>query len=443
MTSNTLANSNRNTHPFFYMLLIIPFGATGGFIGTTLGYLLSNKGGVSVAAVATLISVTTAPNSFKFLWAPIVDFTLTAKKWYLVSAVFTAIGIYLMGALPAKAESMVMLTILGFATNFANTLMSMSVESLMAYNTPTEDMGRTAGWYQAGNLGGAGLGASLALWIAEHTTHTWLPGATLSVICMACAISLLWTVNPVIEERVHKITTILIEMLKDIWKIISHNAGFLALMICFLPIGSGGASGVFPTINKEWQITDGVLVGTINGLFGGLLSALGSLIGGYICNRLDNKRAYSLFGFMMVACALAMAWAPRTPAMYILFVLIYQFIIGLAYAAFTAVVLEVIGKGAAATKYNVFASLSNIPINYMGYLNGQAYGTCGKDAMLYGACGSIPMFYTDAGFGIAGLILFALLTYIAKRYGARISIVLEKAGNHLHSYGMRFIRHYF
>jgi hypothetical protein len=38
----------------------------------------------------------------------------------------------------------------------------MAVESLMAYNTAPSELGRTAGWFQAGNLGGSGLGGGLA-----------------------------------------------------------------------------------------------------------------------------------------------------------------------------------------------------------------------------------------------------------------------------------------
>ena len=59
--------------------------------------------------------------------------------------------------------------------------------------------------------------------------------------------------------------------------------------------------------------------------------------------------------------------------MYILFVLIYAFITGLAYASFSAVVLEAIGGGAAATKYSMFASLSNAPIAYMTLVIGWAH----------------------------------------------------------------------
>ncbi len=413
----------RPPHPLVYLLLIMPFGATTGFIAITLGFLLTNRGGVSVAEVATMIAIATAPNAFKFLWAPIVDFTLTAKKWYLIASVLTALCLFATGTLPLKLESMALITVFGLVAGFTNTLISMAVESLMAYNTPSEDMGLTAGWFQAGNLGGNGVGAGLALWVAENSSINWLPGATLAIIFLLCNLALLFVPSPVRESEVafsHSLPVRLLinlkEMFFDIWAIVSRNAGFLALLICFLPIGSGGATAVFQSISREWLITDGVLVGNITGTAGGMLSALGSLVGGYICQRLDNKRSYALFGLLMAGCALGMAFAPRTPQMYILFVLLYLFIVGLSYAAFTAVVLEVIGKGAAATKYNVFASLSNVPITYMGYLLGQAYDGCSGKDPLFPVCGSKPMLYTDAGMGLLGIVVFLAFVPLARRY---------------------------
>jgi hypothetical protein len=106
--------------------------------------------------------------------------------------------------------------------------------------------------------------------------------------------------------------------------------------------------------------------------------------------------AYALYGLMMALCAVAMAVAPRTEAMYALFTLIYAFIQGLAYAGFTAVALEAIGLGAAATKYNVFASLSNMPIAYMTLIDGWAHERWGAAGMLH----------AEAALGVVGILVF-------------------------------------
>jgi len=44
---------------------------------------------VSIGAIAGLVALSLFPQTWKVLWAPIVDTTLTTKKWFLISAVAT------------------------------------------------------------------------------------------------------------------------------------------------------------------------------------------------------------------------------------------------------------------------------------------------------------------------------------------------------------------
>ena len=120
----------------------------------------------------------------------------------------------------------------------------------------------------------------------------------------------------------------------------------------------------------------------VNGVLGGVVSAVGCVIGGYLCDRMDRKFAYALFGIFLAAGAIAMAAAARTPQMFVTFTLLYAFVQGFNYASFSAVVLETIGRGAAATKYNVYAALSNAPLMYMTTVEGFAYGRWHANGML-------------------------------------------------------------
>ncbi|MBL6852891.1 MAG: MFS transporter, partial [Alphaproteobacteria bacterium] len=114
-------------------------------------------------------------------------------------------------------------------------------------------------------------------------------------------------------------------------------------------------------------------VALVNGILGGMVSAVGCVVGGYLCDRMDRKLTYAVFGAALALATLAMAAMSRTVPMFVFFTLLYAFIQGFNYASFSAVVLEAIGKGAAATKYNIFAALSNFPIQYVGLLDGWAY----------------------------------------------------------------------
>ena len=72
----------------------------------------------------------------------------------------------------------------------------------------------------------------------------------------------------------------------------------------------------------------------------GLVSAVGCVLGGWICDRMNRRSAYAVFGVLQALSAVAMALAPRTVAMYVVFTLFYALITGLTYAGFSAFVLE-------------------------------------------------------------------------------------------------------
>ncbi len=93
--------------------------------------------------------------------------------------------------------------------------------------------------------------------------------------------------------------------------------------------------------------------------------------------------------------------------------MIYAFITGLTYAGFSAFVLEAMGLGAAATKFSLFASLSNMPIAYMTSIDDWAYERWGAAGMLF----------TEAAIGAAGLVLFlGVLVVLPARKSATPSL---------------------
>jgi PAT family beta-lactamase induction signal transducer AmpG len=384
----------RRTHPSVFLFLIVPFGAMGGYLSVAIGYQLT-QAGVSVEEVAALIAASYIPQTWKFLWAPVADTTLSRKTWYLLAGLVSALGIFATGVVPADAASLPLLYAAVLISNVASTFLAMATESLMVYNTPPELQGRAGGWFQAGNLGGNGLGGGAGLWMAQNLPDPWMAGAVLAVICALCAAALWFVPEPPPIPRTGRYVRMLVEVLKDLWQVVRARAGILALLICFLPIGSGAASNLWAAVADDWHASANT-VALATGVFSGVVSALGCIFGGYGADRMDRKTAYALYGLLMALCTVAMALAPRTETMYVVFTLIYAFIQGLTYAGFTAVVLETIGLGAAATKYNLYASLSNMPIAYMTLVDGWAHTR-------WGAAGLLNV---EAAFGVVGIVVF-------------------------------------
>ena len=401
--------TTRHTHPMVFMFLILPFGVMAGFLSVSVAYLLS-KGGVSLTQTAALLALGLVPHTWKFAWAPIADTTLNRKTWYVLACVVSATGILATGAFPAKESSLPILSIVVLVSNVAVTFLGMSVESLMAYGTPESEQGRAGGWFQAGNLGGGGLGGGAGLLMAQHLSAPWIAGAILGLACLLCSVGLLFVPEPPSARRKEGLGRRLGDVGVDLWRVAKARAGFLALFLCILPIGSGAAGGLWSACADDWHASANT-VAVVTGVLGGIVSATGCLLGGWICDRMNRKAAYVLYGILQALCAVAMAMAPRTESTYVIFTTLYALITGLTYAGFTAFVLEAMGLGAAATKYNVFASLSNTPIYYMTRIDGWAHTRWGPGGMLH----------TEAAFGLAGLVVFlGLLAALGRRSRASV-----------------------
>src|SRR4051794_10111700 len=126
--------SSRHIHPWVFMVLIIPFGVVSGYVSVTLAYKLTQSG-VLVGQVAALVALSVLPHTWKFFWAPVVDVTLSKKKWYLLAGEISAGGIAALGFFPATGPGLAALSGVVFLASLATTVLGMSVESLMAHST--------------------------------------------------------------------------------------------------------------------------------------------------------------------------------------------------------------------------------------------------------------------------------------------------------------------
>ena len=109
---------------------------------------------------------------------------------YGLSAIVNGGTLIAVGLFHPGPATLPVITGLIFVNSLSTTFQAMAAENLMAHSTSAAEKGRAGGWYQAGNLGGQGIGGGAALWIAQHTTIGWLPGAAMAALFAACCISL-------------------------------------------------------------------------------------------------------------------------------------------------------------------------------------------------------------------------------------------------------------
>jgi PAT family beta-lactamase induction signal transducer AmpG len=366
------------TKPGYIFFLVFPAGISQGFATITLPYLLIQNG-FSVAAAAAVVAVGFSANIWRFLWGPIVDISLSLRKWFWIGLTVSTASILVLCITPLTVKGAVLLGIIVFISQVAGTFTLLPANAFMAKSIEEKHKGKASGWYQAGSLGGVGFGGGVGLWTATHF-------GVLTAGIVLCLSSLLFAlVVFLIKDIQHaKGETILSElktMGKDIVAMIKVPIALFAIILITLPIGTGALANLWSAIAQDWK-TGADTVALVTGVISGVVSAVGCIAGGFFIDRKGIWFAYFGSGMICSLVALVMAAMPYSPAVYIGGVLAYTFGIGLINAGFTALILFAIGKKNVATKYSLLASLGNLPVVYMTALDGWAHDKYNSRYML-------------------------------------------------------------
>jgi MFS family permease len=384
-------------HPFVWLVLYFPLGLANGFPAVALGYLAS-RAGLDVSAIAAVVGMTFVGGGWKFLWAPIGDYTLSRKAWYLISIASIAIGLLAMVSVPLTRSSVPLVSALTLFTTVAATFSAFATEGLMAHNTTTATRGRAAGWFQAGNQFGQTTGGGIALWLIVHSPAPWVGGLALAVLLAACAIPLIRLEEPRRALAGASVMARVADAWRELVDVLRARAGRIAMILAILPIGTGAAMFLFGAIAKEFHATADV-VSSVLGLGGGIVIVIGCFAGGRLADRVSKPTAYAVScGLGLVACVV-MAASPRTSLGYAVTTLFYTFTLGMVTASFTGLVLAIIGETAAATKINLFFAINTLFSLGMLRAAGWAHDAWSTSGMLL----------TEALAGAAALVVFVLL----------------------------------
>ena len=368
-----------STRPFVFFFLVLPYGISSGFVSITLPFVLTRVG-FSVALAASIVAIGVSANLWRFLWGPVADLTLTARRWYLLGLGTSAATLLLLAFLSLHQNAVAILMAVVFVSQVAGTLIVLPVGGLMAHTVAEGAKGRAAGWYQAGNLGGNGIGGGVGVWLASHFSKEIAGGGlAIAMLASAAAIYFVSDVRVVANETLGERMRIL---WRDILSMVRAAIPLFTIVLVCSPIGASAMNNLWSAVAPDWSATADQ-VALVSGVLNGVVSAIGCVIGGWVADRVGRWWSYFGSGILMALVAIIMAVAPRTPNAFTVSVLAYALTGGMAYAAFSAIVLLAIGRGAASTKYATLSSLGNLPVVYMTASDGWVHDRFGTAWMLH------------------------------------------------------------
>ena len=384
-----------------YIALYLPVGLPGGFVAVTLGYELRQRG-VSVAAIAGIVSLVILPATWKVLGGPMLDLSLTPRKWSALCLMAVAAALCTMGFVAATSVSLPLLGALALVCGVASVLLGASNCNIIGAVEPPDQRGPIGGYVQAGNLGGSGLGGGAGLWLAQHAGGTGVAGLVLGAACLLCALPLL-TIRAPGRHSPERLGTKTRQLARDVWALVRSRDGALALLLNLLPMGLGASNQLWSSVAGEWKAS-GNVVALVTGGLTGLACILGGLIGGALCRRFHPRPVYFASACLSGLLLIAMAAAPHVLIAFVAFTLASAVLLGSTWGSLSSVIYVCIGRESAATKAALISSVSNIPVVAAIPIVGAVQTRSGSNAMLL----------TEAGMAVAGLIVYAAVAALTE-----------------------------
>ncbi len=384
-------------HPWVYAVLYFPMGLMLGYPSVALGYL-GSRAGLPISSIAAIVGMSFLAHGFKFIWAPLGDYTLSRKKWWLIAASGMAIGMLAITVTPISEKTVPLLSLLVFGANFISTFLAFATEGLLAHNTTPATRGRAAGWFQSGNQFGQTGGGGLGLVLMKHMPQPWMAGAALGALVLLCGFCLFLLEEPPPAMQNETVGARALDAWRELLGVIRSKAGRIGLLLAILPIGTGAAQFLFGSLGPEWNASADV-VSFVLGAGGGVAIVIGCMAGGFIADFMSKPKAYAVACAIGVLAVAVMPFSPRTQFWFAATTLFYTFALGLSVATLTGMILAIIGERAAATKINLFYALNTMFSLFVLRILGSVHDRLQTNGMLL----------TEAGLGVAALVLFALV----------------------------------
>jgi MFS family permease len=378
--SRPAPSSVRGAPPWIFGAMIVPMGVFNGVLTIIFPYLAAHQG-MSVAAIGSVIGAGMLASPLKLLWTPLVDLAWPLRGWVAASAFVCALSI---GGLLLAVDgqfSAGLLAGLAFAAGTAVAFSQIATSGLLALAVDEAQLGVASGYLQTGNLVAQGLGGAAGLWLATQMGLK-IAAAAIALATLASAFAVLLVPEPERSHFATAISTRIVSIGRDLLELARDRRRLFVIILFATPVGAGAASFLFSGVAGDWHAGAGT-VAFATGLGAACASAVGAFLYGRLADRFDRVASLLAAGLLLAIAAAVLAVLPRTPQAFAIGALFYALCLGCSYTAFTALLFETIGRGAAASKFCVLNAVGNLGNFYMPVLLGLVHDRRSTTVMLW------------------------------------------------------------
>ena len=353
-----------------------------------------------------LASLLHVPWLLKFVWAPVVDGTSTAKRWMVAALVLLAACAGGMAFAAAELGSSAVLWVL-VVTAFVAATSDIAIDGY--YIRSLDQAKQTAlsgvriGAFRLAMLFGSGALVTLA-GVTSFSVSFLVVAGVLLVLALLHALMLRSDSRPVASASITTVRTTAREAMRGFFS----RPGIALAVVLIMTYRAGDA--LLFAMNAKFLSSlglDTAMRGVVNGTFGTAASIGGSLLGGIVIAKVGFKRAFFPITVLQASALLMYAGlAVATPSLPVIAVVVVleQLIAGIGTAAFTVFLLRLCHGPQKASHFALASSLMSIAVTAAGASSG----------FLFVGLGSTWFFVVAFLVAIPGVVLAAVVDVGAK-----------------------------
>ena len=348
-----------------------PLGVFGSVMLLTTPQLLAASH-VPESQIAAVTAAGLIPGFCSFLLAPLMDWRFS-RRTYAVA--FTVIGAACAFAALMCVGDLAALTALLVIGNLAINLGVAAVGGWFGGLTRPDQQGALGAWFTVFNIGGFGLVGAVSVGLIRMLPHALGAGLIALSVLVAIPLFLATPCRPADGRLARESFR---DFIRDVLALLSKPAVLWTLLLFVMPATAFALTNTLGGLGRDFKTSEGLV-----GLLGGAGAAVAGVSGALMIPQLSKITAprplYLAVGAVGALFTLGLVFLPHNPVTFGVAMLGENVFQSAAFSVANFIILRTIGHDnpLAATQFGLLNAAGALPLSYMQYIDGQAYGLGG------------------------------------------------------------------
>ena len=360
---------NRTAPPIWMMgISNSSFGLYGGLAFFAIPQMLASQY-VSEARIAGITAAALSPNFWAVVFGPMLDVRFS-RRWY--ATLFAGLAALLAVVAVLNLHHLAILEFALVAGSAAAILSTTALGGWLSTVARKEEENELSAWYNFAYIASMGVSTVVAGELMRNLS-LWLAAALVGAMVFFPTTIFLFIPAPAPDRRLASES--FSQFSREVLLLLRRREVLITLLLFLTPCGSFALTNMLGGLGNDFHATPR-MVSLAGGLGAIIPGMVGSLLFPLLAKWMPLRLLYLANGTIGGLFTLSLLLLPRAPWTFAAALLGEFLFQAISYTGTVALSFEAIGQNnpLAATTFTFLIAATNVPVAYMLYLDGRAYG---------------------------------------------------------------------